>query len=75
MLHFASYEKRTEYDAEKQTYICRIYYDTSDETELLIDILSFGPSIRVLGPDHMISLIRERVTRQHRLFYDMTGDI
>lgn len=69
MLHFASYEKHTEYDEERGTYICSIYYDMADETELLIEVLSFGPVIRVLGPDSFLRQIRARVKRQHELFY------
>ena len=69
MLHFASYEKHTEYNDEKNTYICSIYYDRADETELLIEILSFGPVIRVLGPEPFLARIRERVGRQHRMLY------
>lgn len=69
MLHFARYEKQTEYDSEKQVYISSIYYDPADETELLIDILSFGPVIRVLGPEPFLELVRDRVKRQHDLFY------
>lgn len=70
MLHFANYEKHTEYDEERKAWLCSIYYDTADETELLIDILSFGPVVRVLGPETFLRQIRSRVQRQHRLFYD-----
>lgn len=45
MLHFASYEKHTEYDEERDVYYCSIFYDQADETELLIQILSFGPFV------------------------------
>lgn len=38
--------------------ICSIYYDKADETELLIDILSFGPVVRVLGPEPFLGLIK-----------------
>lgn len=71
MLHFARYEKYTEFDESKDAYICTISYDLADETELLIDILSFGPVIRVLGPEPFLKLIRQRVVRQHELFYGM----
>lgn len=70
MLHFANYEKHTEYDEKKGVYLCSIYYDMTDETQLLVDILSFGPVVRVLGPDSFLVQIRERVRRQHELFYD-----
>ena len=72
MLHFANYEKHTEYDEEQKAWICSIYYDTADETELLIEVLSFGPVVQVLGPEPFLKLIRARVKRQHQLFYDVT---
>lgn len=69
MLHFASYEKHTEYHEEGNYWLCSIYYDTADETELLIDILSFGPVIEVLGPGHFLRMVKNRVKRQHELLY------
>lgn len=69
MLHFASYEKHTEYDEDRRVYLCSIYYDIADETELLIDILSFGPVIRVLSPAPFLSQVKERVKRQYDLLY------
>ncbi len=69
MLKFADYEKHTVYDEEKGVYTCSIYYDIQDETELLIDLLSFGPVIRVLSPERLVAQIRERVTRQHRWLF------
>ena len=69
MLHFASYEKKTLYEPETDTYLCSIYYDPADETELLIQLLSFGPVIRILGPEAFLAQVRRRVFRQHDLFY------
>lgn len=73
MLKFADYEKHTVYDEERGVYTCSIYYDIQDETELLIDLLSFGPVIRVLGPERLVQKIRERVTRQHRWLFGEVG--
>lgn len=73
MLKFADYEKHTVYDEEKGVYTCSIYYDIQDETELLIDLLSFGPVIRVLSPERLVAQIRERVTRQHRWLFGEVG--
>ena len=70
MLHFANYKKHTEYDEENHCWLCSIYYDTADETELLIDILSFGPVVEVLGPKPFLAKLRARVERQHHLLYD-----
>ena len=69
MLHFANYEKHTEYDEEQGRWLCSIYYDTADETELLIDILSFGPVVEVLGPEPFLAQVRGRVCRQHQLLW------
>lgn len=72
MLHFASYEKHTEYEEESGRYLCSIYYDLADETELLVEILSFGPVIQVLGPESFLRQVRKRVKRQHELLYERT---
>lgn len=67
MLQFASWEKQTEYDEEHDCYVCRIYYDGQDETELLVRVLSFGPVVKVLGPSTFLAQIKERVRNQYRL--------
>ena len=69
MLKFADYEKRTEYDEKRGVYICSICYDIQDETELIIDLLSFGPVIRVVSPERIVRQIRERVMRQHEWLF------
>lgn len=65
MLHFANYDKDTR-QLDENTWECLIYYDSSMETELLIEILSFGPVVEVTGPDTFVELIRERLKRQLR---------
>ena len=66
MLHFANYEKQT-IKLDKEHYECLIYYNSNMETELLIEILSFGPTIKVLGPEDFLSKIKERVKKQQTL--------
>lgn len=63
LMHFAHFEKQ----AEKMTdncYLVKVTYNIDDETELLIRILSFGPMIKVVGPDQFIDLIKERLLKQ-----------
>lgn len=72
MLHFANYEKRTEYEEKTDSYRCIIYYDLHDETELLIRVLSFGPVVQVLGPEPFLRQVRDRVRRQYVLLYGET---
>lgn len=63
MLHFAHFEKQAE-RIDKDTYIVRIRYDKNDETEMLIRILSFGPTVEVTEPEGFRKLIIERLLRQ-----------
>ncbi len=67
MLQFASWEKETEYDKENDCYICRLYYEKQEESELLIRVLSFGPVVKVLGHEQFLSQIKERIFKQHTL--------
>lgn len=67
MLHFASYEKRTERIEGTNQYLCSLYYNKAVETELVIQILSFGPVVQVLGPDSFLAQIRERIRKQLEL--------
>ncbi|MCI8269694.1 MAG: WYL domain-containing protein [Lachnospiraceae bacterium] len=64
LLHFSCYQKRVERLKEKDTYRCTIYYDKRWETELLIQVLSFGPVIKVLGPEDFQKQIQKRVRNQ-----------
>lgn len=66
MLHFANYEKNTTKIGDN-LYECLIYYNKMMETELLIEVLSFGPMLKVLGNDHFLKQIKGRLYRQNRL--------
>lgn len=74
MLQFASWEKETEYDEKSDRYLCKLYYEKSDETELLIRILGFGPVVKVLGHDGFLRQVRERVFRQWGLNHEDACD-
>ena len=63
LLHFAHFKKQAE-KIDDIHYKIWIYYDKSDETEVLIRILSFGPMIKVVGPVHFVNLIKERLLSQ-----------
>lgn len=67
MLHFSCYQKQVERLKDSNTYRCTIYYDKHWETELLIQVLSFGPVVKVLGPETFLRQIRERVRNQSLL--------
>ena len=66
MLHFSDLEKETE-KIDAKNYRITLYCRKEDETEILIRILSFGPVLKVTGPDKMVSRIRDRINRQNSL--------
>ena len=63
MNHFAHLEKEAE-KIGQDLYRIRLRYYQSDETELVIRILGFGPVVRVLEPESFVEQIRERLRRQ-----------
>ena len=66
MLQFANYEKNTK-KIDTNIYECLIYYNQKMETELLIEVLSFGPMLKVLGSERFLKLIRERLQQQSHI--------
>lgn len=70
MLHFANYEKNTT-KIDENTYECLIYYNQSMETELLIEVMAFGPRITVIGNDRFLNSLKARLLRQ----FDLENEI
>ena len=66
MLHFSDCRKETR-RLDERHYNVTLWYDSQDETEILIRILSFGQMIRVTSPDGFIDLIKERIFKQKNL--------
>lgn len=63
MLHFAHFEKQAE-RMEDNLYRLRLTYYESDETEMVIRILSFGPYVKVIEPESFVELIKKRLILQ-----------
>lgn len=66
MLHFAHFKKEAE-RLDNDRYKVKIYYDSSDETELVIRVLSFGPLVEVVEPQNFRNLIIERLKSQKNI--------
>lgn len=66
MLHFSDLEKQTVCLAEGK-YRLTLWYEPRDERELLIRVLSFGPMVKVLGPEPFLSQIKYRIRKQKNL--------
>lgn len=66
MLHFSDLEKETVRVGENR-YLLTLYYKPGDESELLIRVLSFGPSLKVLSPADFRDRLRARLHTQLNL--------
>ena len=65
MIHFSDLEKET-VRLDDTHYRITLRYRKEDETEILIRVLSFGPKVRVSGPESFIHLVRDRLDMQKR---------
>ena len=67
MMQFAAYEKRSERDPKTGCCTVQLWYDSQDETEVLIQLLSFGPVLEILSPPAFRSQAAARVRQQYLL--------
>ncbi len=66
LLHFSHYRKTTERAGESE-FRMTLDYEAEDEEELILRILSFGPTVRVLSPQRIIDSIRRIIRRQKEM--------
>lgn len=67
MFHFASYRKTTK-RLDENTFELTITYKKAVESEVLIQILSFGPMLKVVSPAPFVHKIKQRLQKQKALF-------
>ena len=65
---FSYFKKSCQKSEKENIFEMTIDYDKSDESEIVIKVLMFGPNMKVLGPQSVIDEINRRVTRQKQLF-------
>lgn len=70
-IHLSNYERKAEYNEETNTCRIKIYYYDFDEAELVIKLLSYGPIVRVVGPESFKNKIVERINKQKQLFSNL----
>lgn len=63
MLAFAHFEKSA-VQVSDEVYRLTLNYDSFDEIELVVRVLSFGPMVKVLEPESFRNLIQERISKQ-----------
>ena len=66
MLAFAHFEKSA-VQVSDEVYRLTLNYDSFDETELVVRVLSFGPMVKVIEPEGFRNLIQERIFKQIEL--------
>lgn len=66
MLAFAHFEKSA-VQISDDVYRLTLNYDSFDETELVVRVLSFGPMVKVIEPQSFVKLIQERIESQINL--------
>lgn len=63
LMHFSDLAKETE-KLDDTHYLLTVYYDKSDETEMVYRVLSFGPTMKVKEPEGFVELIKDRLREQ-----------
>ena len=63
MLAFAHFEKSA-VQVSDEVYRLTLNYDSFDEIELVVRVLSFGPMVKVIEPESFRNLIQERISKQ-----------
>lgn len=63
MMQFAHFKKEVE-RVDDKTYHVNMQYDLDDETDVVIQLLSFGRFIKVIGPEEIKDEIKTRILKQ-----------
>jgi len=67
LLNFSHYEKVAERLDKEGRYRITIAYDETDEKDMVIRVLSFGPYVKAVSPDCFVELIKDRLRRQNKM--------
>lgn len=62
LLHFAHFEKQVQREGDH--YLLHMKYDRDDESEIVIRVLSFGPTVEVIESESLRSLIIAKLKSQ-----------
>lgn len=63
----SNFERSSSFDEESGKCTIKLYYGEDDEQELLIQLLSYGPAIKVLGPEEFKARFVERIRKQQQM--------
>lgn len=62
-LHFAHLRKEVERAGDRR-YLMTLWYDPTDETEMIIRVLQYGPMVKVLEPASFVAEMKKRIRQQ-----------
>lgn len=65
-LHFAHLRKEVERAGDRK-YLMTLWYDPTDETEMIIRVLQFGPMVKVVEPRSFAAEVKKRIGEQRAL--------
>ncbi len=65
LLHFSHFKKRTERTGDG-LYRMTLEYEEEDEEEMILRVLSFGPTVRVVSPQRIRDALIEKIKHQLR---------
>lgn len=65
---FSYFKKTCQKTEEANTYQMTVDYDYSDQSDIIIRVLMFGPQMKVLGPDEVVENIKSRIQKQVDIF-------
>ncbi len=65
----STYERETSYNELTNECTMKLFYNSDYETELLITLMSFGPAIKVLGPERFKRQFVKRLKKQMKFAY------
>ncbi|MCQ2469130.1 MAG: WYL domain-containing protein [Ruminococcus sp.] len=71
MMEFAELERTSEFDEDSGRCTVKMKYSGRDEAEILIRLLSFGPTVKVLEPPELRQKLKERIDTQSALFRNL----
>lgn len=69
MLEFAAYSKTSVRDPSTGECTVNLQYFVGDETELLIRLLGFGPTIEIMSPPRLRRQAADRISGQYERFF------
>ena len=60
---------KKETEKKENTYFVKLFYDESDETEMVIRLLSFGPMIKVIEPLEIQTTHKTKIKETKSIFH------